>query len=206
MAEPVTALRSSILTSLEKSGLADTASGTPTKHKVFFWLVPLLLIAGLIAGCGDSGGDVSKTNSESASASTSGSVVADESTMQSQRSGASARWYASENVSRGGTLFAQHCAACHGKGGEGAFTWRQLGSDGKYPPPPLNGTGHAWHHPIGVLGGQIKFGAPGGQGNMPPFGDRLSDEDIVDVIAWFQDRWSDEIYAQWLQIELRSRQ
>jgi mono/diheme cytochrome c family protein len=41
---------------------------------------------------------------------------------------------------------------------------------------------------------------------MPTFGDRMSDEEIVDVIAWFQDRWHDEIYAQWWQIEQRSKQ
>ena len=115
------------------------------------------------------------------------------------------RWYTADNVSRGGPIYAQQCAACHGKGGQGTFTWRKLDADGKYPPPPLNGTGHAWHHPIRVLGSQIKFGAPGGSGKMPAFAQTLSDEDVVDVIAWFQDKWSDEIYTAWSARELQSR-
>jgi mono/diheme cytochrome c family protein len=115
------------------------------------------------------------------------------------------RWYTADNVSRGDPIYAQHCAACHGKGGQGTFTWRKPDADGKYPPPPLNGTGHAWHHPIRALGSQIKFGAPGGSGKMPGLAQTLSDEDVIDVIAWFQDKWSDEIYTAWLARELQSR-
>lgn len=62
-----------------------------------------------------------------------------------------------------------------------------------------------WHHPLRVLGSQIKYGAPGGQGSMPGFAQTLSDKKVLDVIAWFQDRWSDEIYAAWYDIETRSR-
>jgi mono/diheme cytochrome c family protein len=116
-----------------------------------------------------------------------------------------ARWYTAENVTRGDPIFVQYCASCHGKGGQGSFTWRQPQADGSYPPPPLNGTGHAWHHPISALGSQIKFGAPGGGGKMPAFSQTLSDQDVIDVIAWFQDKWSDEIYSAWLTRELQSR-
>ena len=76
---------------------------------------------------------------------------------------------------------------------------------GKFPPPSLDGTAHTWHHPLRALATQIKFGAPGGQGNMPGFAETLSDEQILDVIAWFQARWPDEIYLQWFEIEMRSR-
>ena len=161
----------------------------------------ILFLASVLAGCGDSQDGTSSTGSERAVASNTQSAA-----TATRGSFAPERWYTEENLKRGGSLFAEHCADCHGKSGEGAFTWRQVGADGKYPPPPLDGTGHAWHHPFRVLGAQIKSGAPGGQGNMPPFGDRLSDEQIVDVIAWFQAHWSDDIYAQWWQIELRSRQ
>ena len=93
------------------------------------------------------------------------------------------RWYTADGVSRGDPIFARLCADCHGKKGQGSFTWRQRGADGKFPPPPLNGTAHAWHHPISALGSQIKFGAPGGSGTMPGFAQTLSDQDVIDVIA-----------------------
>jgi mono/diheme cytochrome c family protein len=94
---------------------------------------------------------------------------------------------------------------CHGKSGQGSFSWRKQDADGKFPPPPLNGTGHAWHHPFRALGSQIKFGAPGGGGKMPGFSESLSDEEIIDVIAWFQNRWPDEIYAAWVTRDRQSR-
>ena len=115
------------------------------------------------------------------------------------------RWYDREHVARGAVVYADNCAVCHGQNGEGTQNWRERTADGKFPPPPLDGTAHTWHHPIAILGRQIKFGAPGGMGSMPGFADKLSDEQIVDVIAWFQDRWPDEIYANWLKIEARSR-
>jgi mono/diheme cytochrome c family protein len=118
---------------------------------------------------------------------------------------AGARWYTAEGVSRGAPIFARLCADCHGKKAQGDFIWRQQGADGKFPPPPLNGTAHAWHHPIRALGSQIKFGAPGGSGSMPGFTQTLSDQDVIDLIAWFQDKWSDEIYAAWLVREQQSR-
>ena len=34
-------------------------------------------------------------------------------------------------------------------------------------------------------------------GTMPPFEDKLSADEIDSVIAWFQTKWSDEIYAAW---------
>ena len=109
------------------------------------------------------------------------------------------RWYAAEHVQQGAPLFAQHCASCHGAAAEGTGDWRQRLPNGHFPPPPLNGNAHAWHHPLRALGHQIKFGAPGGGGLMPKFENTLEDTEILSVIAWFQDHWSDEIYAEWLR-------
>lgn len=103
-------------------------------------------------------------------------------------------------VARGGRLFQENCAVCHGKQAEGAPNWRQLDPDGLYPPPPLNGTGHAWHHPKKMLHYVIKNGSPGGKGKMPAWKEKLSDEEINDIIAWFMSRWPDEVYQAWTRM------
>ena len=111
------------------------------------------------------------------------------------------RWYGFSQVSQGARVFAEHCAECHGKGGEGHPAWRQVGPDGRYPAPPLNGSGHAWHHPLKMLFYVVKHGSPGGQGNMPAWQDKLSDDAIVAAIAWFQSRWPETIYQAWVERE-----
>ena len=116
------------------------------------------------------------------------------------------RWYEPAQVRGGGALYAQNCASCHGDNAQARFGWRKQGADGLFPPPPLDGSAHAWHHPLQALGAQIKFGAPGGRGNMPAFDTVLSDEQILDVIAWFQDRWPDKTYATWAATDANSRQ
>ncbi len=102
-----------------------------------------------------------------------------------------------EQFSRGGTLFQKHCASCHGTKAEGAPNWNKRGPDGKYGPPPLNGTGHAWHHAKPVLVRSIKQGTLTIGGSMPPWGDKLSDEQIDDIIGWMISQWPDEIYEIW---------
>lgn len=104
-------------------------------------------------------------------------------------------------MKRGGQLFQQHCAACHGKNAEGTRNWQQRDAAGKLPPPPLNGTAHAWHHPTSVLIDVIQNGTQRIGGNMPPWKDKLSEAQIRDIIAWFQAKWSDEIYAAWYRLE-----
>ena len=99
---------------------------------------------------------------------------------------------------RGAEVFAQNCAECHGGNAEATPDWRKVNADGKYPPPPLNGTAHAWHHPLDMLRMTVrKGGAPVG-GLMPSFEDKLSAGDIDAAIAFFQAKWPDEIYTAWL--------
>lgn len=112
------------------------------------------------------------------------------------------RWYSFEQVGEGGRLFAARCATCHG---QGAVGWRQPSPDGRYPAPPLNGTGHAWHHPLQMLFRVVKDGSPGGQGNMPAWGAKLSNAEILAVIAWFQSRWPEKVYRTWVGIDHRAR-
>lgn len=109
-------------------------------------------------------------------------------------------------VARGGVLYRKNCAECHGENGEGAPNWRQRDSDGMFPPPPLNGTGHAWHHPRPMLHYVIANGSPGGQGKMPAWKEKLNSEQINDVIVWFMSRWPDEVYQAWYQMNQRAAQ
>ncbi len=109
------------------------------------------------------------------------------------------RWYTDQQVSEGKALFAQHCAACHGTNAQATPDWRKRNADNSFPPPPLNGTAHTWHHPMNILQYTIlNGGAPVG-GKMPPFRDRLKLQEIDSIIAWFQSLWRDEIYDLWLQ-------
>jgi mono/diheme cytochrome c family protein len=34
---------------------------------------------------------------------------------------------------------------------------------------------------------------------MPAFGEKLTEEEQLAIIAWFQEKWSDEIYALWYE-------
>ena len=110
---------------------------------------------------------------------------------------APSRTYDFAQMSRGRNLFLQNCAVCHGQKAEGAPNWRQRDPDGKFPPPPLNGTGHAWHHPMKALRMTIRDGTQKIGGKMPAWGDKLSDQDIDDIITWFQGQWPEEIYQAW---------
>ncbi|MDO9224844.1 MAG: cytochrome c [Pseudomonadota bacterium] len=113
-----------------------------------------------------------------------------------------ARQFDLGQMARGKDVYERHCQSCHGAEGKGqAGDWRARGADGKYPPPPLDDSAHAWHHPTAVLHRVIKHGGPGG---MPAWKDSLSDAGIDDVIVYIKSLWSDDIYAVWHDIERRS--
>lgn len=107
------------------------------------------------------------------------------------------RWYSEEQVARGAPLYQTNCAGCHGPDAAATPDWRVMNEQGYYPPPPLNGTAHAWHHPMQVLRKTVQEGGIPLGGQMPSFGDQLNDEEIDDILAWIQSHWSDEIYQRW---------
>lgn len=105
-------------------------------------------------------------------------------------------------VAQGSELYGRFCTECHGIRAEGAPDWRQVDATGAYPPPPLNGSGHAWHHPRAMLHTMIKHGSPRDDqgrslGNMPAWQGKLSDAEIDAIIEWFQSLWPDQVYAIW---------
>ena len=108
-------------------------------------------------------------------------------------------------IVRGAAVFKQNCASCHGANGEGAANWRQRDANDKFPPPPLNGDGHSWHHPMKALRHTIRNGTLAIGGSMPAWKEKLSDADTDAVIAWFQSKWPEQAYAAWYDIDQRSR-
>lgn len=108
------------------------------------------------------------------------------------------RWYTQAQVERGKTVFSENCASCHGGNAQGPFNWRRPLKDGSYPPPPLNGSAHAWHHPFDMLMRTISQGGAPIGGQMPAFQDTLSKDDRKAAIAYFQSKWDQRIYDAWL--------
>ena len=106
---------------------------------------------------------------------------------------------AGERVAAGRAAHAEHCAACHGAQLEGQPNWRDRLPNGRLPAPPHDDSGHTWHHPFEVLfaitrNGLVPPHAPQGyQSDMPGFADRLSDDDIWNVLAFIRSRWSDRV-------------
>lgn len=115
------------------------------------------------------------------------------------------RWYSGEQVAMGASLYRENCASCHKENAEGTPEWQKRDANGKLPPPPLNGTAHAWHHPLDVLRSVVKRGGIPIGGSMPAFEEKLSQEQIDAILAWVQSNWSDEIYMIWHQRDIDAR-
>lgn len=99
--------------------------------------------------------------------------------------------------SQGMKLYQVNCATCHGKQGQGAKNWQQVDEKGKYLAPPLNGTGHTWHHSTKGLTNTIRNGTGKIGGNMPGWKDKLSDREIKLILTWITSQWPDELYVAW---------
>ena len=110
-----------------------------------------------------------------------------------------------QQLSRGAALFKTNCADCHGEQGQGTVNWQKRGKDGKFPPPPLNGLGHTWHHPTAVLKYTINNGTGKIGGNMPAFANKLSDAQIDDILIFIQEKWPEPIYEAWYRTDERAR-
>lgn len=107
------------------------------------------------------------------------------------------RWYAPDLLKTGEVVYQAHCMSCHGKDAASIPNWEKMDKNGQFPPPPLNGTAHTWHHQMPLLERTIREGGIEFGGSMPAFKDTLTEQEIHSVIAWFQSYWSDAIYANW---------
>jgi mono/diheme cytochrome c family protein len=115
------------------------------------------------------------------------------------------RYQDSQQIARGQAVYTEHCAGCHGPDGKGQpGDWRVRDADGHYPPPPLDDSAHAWHHPTAVLLQAIREGSPPGEGNMPAWAGILSEQNMQDVVAYIKSLWSDPVYQLWWKLERQS--
>ncbi|ULJ73651.1 c-type cytochrome [Rhizobium gallicum] len=114
-------------------------------------------------------------------------------------------------VALGKTLYAKHCATCHGANLEGQRDWKSLLSSGRMPAPPHDASGHTWHHADGVLFRITKEGTAavvGGsyQSDMRGFGDIMSDDDILAVIAYIKSTWPEREREYQAEMSRRERE
>jgi mono/diheme cytochrome c family protein len=113
-------------------------------------------------------------------------------------------------VARGGEVYAEHCAACHGKDLKGQPNWRQRRPDGRLTAPPHDQTGHTWHHTDELLfqitkHGSISVGGPDYKTDMAAFGEALSDAEIWAALAYIKSRWPVSVRRRHAEIDKRGK-
>ena len=107
-------------------------------------------------------------------------------------------------VARGKIIYENNCISCHKVNLIGAENWKDLDEDGHRKAPPLNGTGHTWHHDDTTLHNIIKHGlaklVKNYEGKMPGFEDNLKDKDIDSVLSYMKSFWPDDVYQQQINL------
>lgn len=97
-------------------------------------------------------------------------------------------------TSRGGQVYAQYCGYCHGRRLQGQPLWQLQDRFAGRRAPAHDATGHTWQHSDDELFAITKFGrfpeSPLTRPSyMPAFAPRLSDRDILAVLAFIKSRW-----------------
>jgi mono/diheme cytochrome c family protein len=102
-------------------------------------------------------------------------------------------------VDKGRVVYAANCASCHGAHLEGQANWQQPLADGTYPAPPQDASGHTWQHSDTELYVMVRDGEDPDKSNpmsfMPAFGKALSEDDILDVLAFIKSDWPPDVLA-----------
>ena len=101
-------------------------------------------------------------------------------------------------IERGKIAYEKNCVSCHMINLAGAKNWKEFDEDGHRKAPPLNGTGHTWHHDDKTLHAIIKYGlaklVKNYEGKMIGFEDKLSDKEIDSVLAYLKSYWPIDKY------------
>jgi len=107
-------------------------------------------------------------------------------------------------IARGKIIYQNNCISCHQVNLVGVENWKELDEDGHRKSPPLNGTGHTWHHDDTTLHNIIKYGlvklVKNYQGKMLGYEDKLKDKDINSVLAYIKSFWPDDMYQHQINL------
>ena len=107
-------------------------------------------------------------------------------------------------VARGKIIYENNCVSCHQVNLIGAENWKGLDEDGHRKAPPLNGTGHTWHHDDATLHNIIKYGlakiVKNYDGKMIGFGHKINNKQVDSVLSYIKSHWEDKIYERQISI------
>ena len=97
-------------------------------------------------------------------------------------------------------LYANNCSSCHMDNLTGSSEWKSsLDEDGQRLPPPLNGTGHTWHHSPQQLFSIIRYGyknIANYQGKMIG-NENLTDDEIWSILKYIKSKWPEKIRVKY---------
>ena len=107
-------------------------------------------------------------------------------------------------IAKGKIIYENNCMSCHQVNLIGAENWKGLDDDGHRKAPPLNGTGHTWHHDDTTLHNIIKYGlaklVKNYEGKMLGYENDLKDKDIDSVLSYIKSFWPDDIYQRQINL------
>lgn len=111
-----------------------------------------------------------------------------------------------DEIALGQSLYAIHCASCHGEELEGEANWQTQNDDGTFRAPPHDASGHTWHHSDAVLLETIRLGGArlpdniGGTSEMPAFDEILNDRQMAAILTYIKSTWPEDLrLIQWQQ-------
>jgi mono/diheme cytochrome c family protein len=97
-------------------------------------------------------------------------------------------------VTAGKLVYQRWCAGCHGRRLQGQPLWQLEDQYARMRAPAHDQSGHTWTHPDEDLfymtrDGRFPSAAPATPSYMPAYSESLTDEQIIEVVAYIKAAW-----------------